>query len=87
MSSLAYASGPKLTYNITASGLDNANAIKTAGDLKVYKNGVDITASCTLSTTAHEITLPGAATSGDVFKVYMQANAAAAETATYTVTP
>ncbi len=85
LSSLAYASGPKLTYTITASGLDNANAIKTAGDLKVYKNGVDITASCTLSTTAHEITLPGDATSGDVFKVYMKANAAAAETATCSV--
>ena len=90
LNNLQYVAGSpnKLTYSITAEGvLTNTNAIKnsTNGIVQVFQDGEDITTQCTLSGAGHEITLPSAAADGTIFKVYMKANDAAAESATCTV--
>lgn len=73
-----------LTCDWSATDIANADAMNSAGYIRVYKNGVEITSSCTFSNSNKTITVPTLINT-DVVKVVMQANDAAAESQTITV--
>jgi len=84
-SALTYATNT-LTCTWSATDYNTMNAFQTAGTVKVYKNGTDITTSCDLTSTyVKTISVPAGSVSGDVYKVTLQANDAPMESRVVTV--
>ena len=73
-------SGNTLTCTWGVSEFITMNALSSAGTVKVYLNGQDITSSCDL-TDAYDkrITVPAGSVAGDVYEVTLQANDAPME--------
>lgn len=84
-SALTYATDV-LTCTWSASDYTNTAAFDAAGTIKVYKNGIDITSSCTLTDSSGKtITVPTGSVGGDVYTVTLQVNDAQMESRTVTV--
>jgi hypothetical protein len=81
----------RLAIGCTATDTNQPNAFAALvasgkGYIKVYQNGVEITAGCTFGSTGGTIILPCEAVNGDIFTVLLKANDAPEESKTVTAT-